>query len=63
MKVMMPVGGNPHRIAWTAEYANLAAMEEFQTKLIADPKYIEILSQGGANFIAGSVIDEIWRTL
>ncbi len=62
-EVMLPVGGNPHRIAWRSEYADLAALEKFQSKLMADPKYITLLSEGGANFIAGSVNDAIWRTL
>ena len=63
MQLMMPVGGNPHRIAWRAEYANLGAMEEHQSKLMVDPKYIEILAKGGENFIAGSINDAIWRVI
>ena len=63
LQVMMPVGGNPHRIAWRAEYANLGVMEEFQAKTMADPKYQKLLASGSANFIAGSVNDSIWRTL
>lgn len=63
LEVMMPVGGNPQRVAWRAEYANLAAMEEMQTKMLADPKYMEFVSKGGANFIAGSLNDAIWRTV
>jgi hypothetical protein len=63
LEVMMPVGGNPNRIAWRTEYASLAAMEEATAKLMADPKYLSLLSKGGANFIAGSVNDSIWRTI
>lgn len=63
LQVMMPVGGNPHRIAWRSEYASLGSMEEFQAKSMADPKYQELLSKGGPCFIAGSVNDSIWRTL
>jgi len=63
LEVMLPVGGNPHRVAWRAEYANLGAMEEFQAKIMADPKYLALLAKGGANFIAGSVNDAIWRTV
>ncbi len=63
LEVMMPVGGNPHRVAWRAEYANLAAMEEAQAKFMADPKYLELLATGGDNFIAGSVHDSIWSTV
>ena len=63
LQVMLPVGGNPHRVAWRTEYPDLGAMETFQAKLMADPKYVELLAKGGANFIAGSVNDSIWRTL
>ena len=63
LEVMMPVGGNPHRIAWRGEYASLAAMEESQAKYMMDPKCLELLSKGGDNFIAGSVNDSIWRTV
>jgi hypothetical protein len=63
LEVMMPVGGNPHRIAWRAEHADLAAMEKITAKYMADPKYLKLLSEGGPNFIAGSVNDAIWRTV
>ena len=63
LEVMMPVGGNPNRVAWRAEYPNLGAMEEMQAKMLADPKYLEIVGKGALNFIAGSVNDSIWRTL
>jgi hypothetical protein len=63
LEIMMPVGGNPNRVAWRAEYASLAAMEEMQMKMLADPKYLEMVSKGAANFIPGSVNDVIWRTM
>lgn len=63
LQVMMPVGGNPHRIAWRTEFPNLGAMEEFQSKLLLDPKFIELSSKAGPNFIAGSMNDAIWRTV
>ena len=63
MQVMMPVGGNPHRICWYSSYETLGAMETFQSKTMGDPKYLAILAKGAANFIAGSVHDDIWRSL
>ena len=63
LEVMMPVGGNPHRIAWRSEYANLGALEEFQSKTMKDPKFLELLSKAGPIFIPGSVNDSIWRTI
>ena len=63
LEVMMPVGGNPIRIAWRTEYANLGALEEFMTKSMSDPKYAELLKTGGMNFVAGSLNDSIWKTV
>ena len=63
LEVMMPIGGNPNRIAWRTEYANLAALEEFMTKTTSDPKYAELVKGGGMNFVAGSLNDSIWKTL
>jgi hypothetical protein len=63
LEVMVPIGGNPHRIAWRTEYPDLATMEKFNAKSMADPKYLKLLSEGGENFIAGSVNDAIWRTM
>lgn len=63
VELMMPVGGNPHRIAWRSEYSSLGALEDFHTKTMKDPKYLEILTKAAQIFIPGSANDEIWRTL
>jgi hypothetical protein len=63
MQVLVPVAGNPHRVAWSAEYPSLAAMEELNGKLMADQKYAKLLSTGKELFIAGSLNDTIWRTV
>jgi hypothetical protein len=63
LEVMLPIGGNPNRIAWRTEYVNLAAMEDFIARSAADPKYMELVKSGAANFIAGSIHDSIWRTI
>jgi hypothetical protein len=63
LEVMMPVGGNPNRIAWRAEYADLAAMEAMFARSAMDPKYMELVKAGAANFIPGSVNDVIWKTI
>lgn len=63
VSVAVPVGGNPNRIGFAARYENLGALEAAQLKLAADAHYTEMVSQGADNWIAGSVHDEIWRTL
>jgi hypothetical protein len=61
--VAMPIGGNPNRVGWAARHENLAAFEAMQTKLLADPKYLELIAKGADNFIAGSIHEEFWRTV
>lgn len=63
LAIAMPYGGNPNRIGWSARYENLAEFETKMTRLTTDPKYMEMVAAGTGNFIAGSVRDEIWRTL
>jgi hypothetical protein len=63
VEVLMPVGGNPQRIAWKADYASLGALEDMQSKFLADQKYLEITAKGSLSFIAGSINDAIWRTV
>jgi hypothetical protein len=59
----MPVGGNPARIGFLAQYDNLGQLESFQAQLLADPNYLELINKGADNFVAGSLHDEIWRVL
>jgi len=59
----MPIGGNPYRITWTSRYQNLGELEEKNLKMLADQKYIELLTVGNDIFIAGSAFDTIWRVI
>ncbi|MGC9992958.1 MAG: hypothetical protein ABSD52_11265 [Candidatus Cybelea sp.] len=61
--VLMPVGGNPSRIAWYANYDSLAQWEDLADKWLRDPSYMEMVAKNSATFLPGSVNDEIWRTL
>lgn len=63
LSLAMPVAGNPSRIGWAARYENLAAFEAKMTAITSDPHYKELAAKGSDNFIAGTVHDEIWRTL
>ncbi len=63
LEILLPVGGNPQRIAWSTRYKDLAALDTVSTKLLADKKYWEIVGKGTDNFIAGSMRDSIWRVL
>jgi len=63
MQLMIPVGGNPHRLCWYTAFDTLGEMEKFQAKSLADPKYLEILGKAATLFIPGSAHDDIWRDI
>lgn len=62
LEVLRPVGGNPQRIAWSTRYADMAAMETTTTKMLADPKYWELVNGASECFIGASMRDAIWQT-
>ena len=61
--LLMPVGGNPNRVGFHTMYPGLAEMEAMTVKLMADPEYMALIAGGAANFLPGSVHDDIWRTI
>jgi len=61
--VLRPVAGNPNRISFVGRYKDLAEFDSFATKSMADTKYLELLVGGADVFIAGSIQDEIWRSV
>jgi len=63
LELLMPVGGNPNRIAWRADYSNVAEWEILSGKLMADQGYLAIVAANSATFLPGSVHDDIWRTI
>lgn len=63
LEVLRPIGGNPQRVAWSARYPDLATMETFTNKLLADAKYWELVNSGAECFIAGTAHDGIWQTV
>ena len=63
LEVLLPIGGNPARIAWYARYDSLAQWEALTAKMLADKEYMGMVSHHAATFLPGSVHDEIWRTV
>jgi len=63
LEVLMPIGGNPARIAWHARYDSLAQWESLTAKLLSDKEYMELVSKHASTFLPGSVRDNIWRTI
>ena len=62
LEVLLPIGGNPQRIAWSTRYKNLAALETVNEKILADKQYWTMVGKSSDNFLPGSVRDSIWRT-
>ncbi|MCA0873904.1 hypothetical protein LCL97_24010 [Seohaeicola saemankumensis] len=63
LTLMMPLSGNPHRITWRAQYDDLAALDAAQAKSMQDEGYLNAVSDAAHLFIAGSAIDQMWRTM
>jgi hypothetical protein len=63
IQLIMPIGGNPNRIAYVTTYPSLAEFEAASTKLTTDADYQKLVAANAANVIPGSVHDEIWRSL
>lgn len=61
--LIVPIGGNPNRIAFVNMAPSLAELEIGMGKLAADAEYQKMLVANAANVIPGSVHDEIWRAL
>jgi len=60
VRLELPVGGNPWRIRWTIQYADLNAMSAATTKLMANPDYVALLGKIAEYLISGASVDEVW---
>jgi hypothetical protein len=61
--VLLPVGGNPNRIAWYWRLEGLEQWEALTGKLMTDKKYMDLVAKNSDAFLAGSIHDEIWRSI
>ncbi|MEZ5654163.1 MAG: hypothetical protein R3E87_26810 [Burkholderiaceae bacterium] len=61
--VHVPVGGNPNRVCWTAQFADLAGLERFMEASMADPEYAPLVAEVAKNLINGATTDEILKSL
>jgi hypothetical protein len=63
LEVLVPIGGDPNRIAWHACYDSVAEWDAVTTKLLTDKLYVELVSKQNNTFLPGSVHDALWRSL
>lgn len=62
-ELLMPIGGNPARIAFRIDYENMTAWEALTARLLADHDYQAEMAKNSATFLPGSVHDDFWRTI
>jgi hypothetical protein len=62
-ELLMPIGGNPARIAFRINYESMTGWETLTAKLMADPDYQALVAKNSATFLPGSVHDDFWRTI
>jgi len=60
VRLELPIGGNPWRIRWTIQYADLNAMNTVNLKLMANPDYTALLAKIAQYLISGASLDEVW---
>jgi hypothetical protein len=63
VELLIPIGGNPGRIAFRTSHESMAQWEALTAKLMADPDLQGTIAKNSGNILPGSVHDEMWRTI
>lgn len=63
VKVYSELFGDLNVIYWQTDYDDLATLEEFHTRLTADPDYQAIVSKGSDIFIEGTLRDTLLKSV
>jgi hypothetical protein len=50
-------------IRWFNDHADMATMEKFGKKFLADPEYWQIISRGPDLLVSGSIVDTVMRSI
>jgi hypothetical protein len=51
--------GDIARVVWQADFADLAALDAYMQKIVADQEYWELVGRTGDLFIEGSIEDTV----
>ena len=62
-RLELPIGGNPWRIRWTIQYADLNAMQTANATFMANAEYNALLRRIADYLISGASLDEVWNVL
>ena len=63
MKIAVPIGGKPSRVAFMSTHENLAEFDTLTKKLLTDQEYQELLKKGAGIVVPDTQFDELWFTL
>lgn len=61
--ISRPLAGNPTRIFWYSQHADLQSYEREHQKINGDTEFQQMLGQASHCFIEGSAHDEILETI
>jgi hypothetical protein len=63
VQVYSEVFGELNTIYWQTDYADLASLEEFHARLIADHDYQAIVAKGNDIFVDGTLHDKLLKAV
>lgn len=61
LRLQIPIGGRPNRIAYILTFRDLAELEAVTLKITADPEYRKLAAASARNANPGSSYDQMWR--
>ena len=61
--VSRPIGGNPTRIFWSCQHADLQAYEREHQTINTDAEFMQMLGAASQYFMAGTTHDEILQAM
>jgi len=63
VEVLVPIGGNPDRVALHGRHESLAQWEAISSKLNADSEFQGMIAKNSSYFLPGTIHQEFWRTI
>ena len=60
LEVVLPLGGNPQRVAWCGRYKDFAAYESAMRKMLGDKRFSELNEKTAQLWVPGSMQDHVW---
>ncbi len=62
-EAVRPVGGNPQRQGWCTRFKDLAAYDAAWAKLMAEPRFGQLMQKTPDIFVPGSMNEVIWQSI